>query len=181
VDYDDSSSEAINTDSIVYHSANTQALLEYSRLNEDLQDLILALSGLIIEPKNGNFIPDPFGKRLMNDQGVKAITLQLKPYFSRSATFGSLKTEFINKKIKTTLVNVKSQLLSSINQKRWELHSADVELVFEFITSYVAFNLNRSKEGRELSAITSSVQSREITNSNSSSGSGRSIFGLKFK
>lgn len=180
MDYEDYSVPTdVQSESVRYEQPNTQALLEYSRLNEDLDELSLTLSGKTRNIDTGKVMPDPYGKQLLNSLGVKAIVLQLKPYFSRSATFNDIKPEFINKKLKTTLDNIKRQLLSAINMQRWDLHQSDIEVVWETITSYTAFNLSRSKMGGERNAITSSVQSKEITSQNAGNKKGKSLFGIK--
>lgn len=179
MDYDYPSVNDVSSESIRYETPNTQALLEYSRLDENLQELYLTLSGKLINPETGKLMNNPFGNRLLNDRGVNAILLQLRGYFSRSATFNELSPETIQKKLKVTATNIKNQLLSSINMERWELHQSDIEAIWEAVTTYIAINLYRSNKGGERNAITSSVQSKEVTNQNMNKGRNKSLFGLK--
>ena len=177
MDYEDVND--ISSESVRYEQPNTQALLEYSRLDNDLQDIFLTLSGKMFDPNTNKLVRNKYIQPLLNEEGVSAILMQLRPYFSRSSTFGSLKSDFINKKIKTTLKNIQRQLLSAVNQRRWNLDLADIEAVNECITTYVALNINRSKDGIELKALTTSIQSKEVTNQNS--GKQKKAFGLNFR
>ncbi len=133
----------------------------------------------MFDPNTNKLVRNKYIKPLLNEEGVSAILMQLRPYFSRSSTFGSLKSDFINKKIKTTLKNIQRQLLSSVNQRRWKLDLADIEAVNECITTYVALNINRSKDGIELKALTTSIQSKEVTNQNANKP--KKAFGLNFR
>lgn len=178
MDYDYPEVNDVSSESIRYETPNTQALLEYSRLDENLQDVYLTLSGKTINTETGKIMDNPYGKRLLNDMGVNAILLQLRGYFSRSATFNELSSETIQKKLKVTATNIKNQLLSNINMQRWELHQSDIEAIWECITTYIAINLYRSNRGGERNAITSSVQSKEVSTSNARPKN-RSLFGLK--
>jgi len=178
VDYEDTND--ISSESVRYEQPNTQALLEYSRLDNDLQDIYLTLSGKTFDAETTKLVRSRYLKPLMNEVGVSAILMQLRPYFSRSSTFGSLKSDFINKKIKTTLKNIQRQLLSAVNQRRWELDTADIEAVHECITTYVAININRSKDGTELKALTTSIQSKEVMNQNSKNNN-KKLFGMNFR
>ena len=167
----------ISTEATRYESPNTQALLEYSRLDADLQEIYLILSGQVYDEANAKIVKSKYSRALLNSDGVLAIMMQLRPYFSRSATFNDIKPEYILKMLKTTMNNVKSQLLSSINQERWELHQSDIEAVWEMFRTYVVMNLLRSNKGGERTAITTSVQSKEVTNQQSPKQKKR-IFGI---
>lgn len=168
----------ISTDSVRYEQPSTHALLEYSQLGNDLQEVYLILSGQIYDPENEKIIKDKHAVPLLNHQGVSALVLQLKPYFSRSATFGAMKAEGIMTMLRVTTKNIKNQLFSTVNQKRWNLHSSDIETIMNTIMSYITFNLNRSKDGSELQAITSSIQSREITSQSSNNPKPKKILGM---
>ena len=172
----------ISTEALRYEQPSTHALLEYSQLGADLQEVYLILSGQIYDAENEKIIKDKHAVPLLNQRGVSAVILQLKPYFSRSATFGAMKPEGIMKMLSVTTKNIKNQLFSSVNQKRWELHSSDIETIMNTVMSYITFNLNRSKDGSELQAITSSIQSREITSSSSNQPRPKKILGMfKYK
>lgn len=168
----------ISTENLRYEQPSTHALLEYSQLGNDLQEVYLILSGQIYDPENEKIIKDVHAVPLLNHQGVSALVLQLKPYFSRSATFGAMKADGILTMLRVTTQNIKNQLFSSVNQKRWDLHSSDIETIMNTIMSYITFNLNRSKDGSELKAITSSIQSREVTSSTSNQPRSKKIFGM---
>lgn len=167
----------ISTEATRYESPNTQALLEYSRLDADLQEIYLILSGQVYDEANAKIVKSKYSRALLNSDGVLAIMMQLRPYFSRSATFNDIKPEYIMKMLKTTMKNVQRQLLSSINQKRWELHQSDIEAIWETLRTYTTINLNRSNKGGERTAITTSVQSKEITNQQAPKQK-RRIFGI---
>jgi len=167
----------ISTEATRYESPNTQALLEYSRLDGDLQEIYLILSGQVYDEANAKVVKSKHCRALLNSDGVLAIMMQLRPYFSRSATFNDIKPEYIMKKLRETMKNLQRQLLSAINQERWELHQSDIEAIWEMLISYTTFNLNRSNKGGERTAITTSVQSREITNQQSPKQK-RKIFGI---
>jgi len=168
----------ISTEATRYESPNTQALLEYSRLDTDLQEVFLTLSGRVYDRDNDKIIKSRYGRPLLNDDGVSALMMILRPYFSRSATFNDMKPEFILTKLKLTMKNIKRLLLSSINQERWDLHQSDIEAVWETIFTYTTLNLTRSNKGGERTAITTSVQSKEVTNQNTPKQS-KGIFGIK--
>ena len=168
----------ISTDSVRFEQPSTHALLEYSQLNADLQEVYLILSGQVYDSENEKIIKNKFTRPLLNEQGVNAIIIQLKPYFSRSATFGKMGKEGIQLMLKATLKNIKAQLFSRINQERWDLHSSDWETIMNAIMPYITFNLNRSKEGNELDKITSSIQSREVTSQTANNPKPKKILGM---
>ena len=83
MDYDDVND--ISSESVRYEQPNTQALLEYSRLDNDLQDIFLTLSGKMFDPNTNKLVRNKYIKPLLNEEGVSAILMQLRPYFSRSS------------------------------------------------------------------------------------------------
>ena len=83
----------ISTEATRYTQPHTHALLDFSRLDGDLQEIYLTLSGLSHDSENDTLHQS--NKPMLNQEGVQALMLAIRAYFSRSATFGKMKADGI--------------------------------------------------------------------------------------
>ncbi len=159
--FDKKAKQKSESSSTQYQAHSTSELLNYLDIEPEFRLLMADLAGMRWEENSRSFIHDPSKPKLMNNLGVSNVARSLRAYFSKSAVINHFNDNEVSKIMLDWAEFVKKMILFDSMRKDYGIQVRDRWLIRQMLLTAPYININRSRDGNELIAITQMVKSKE--------------------
>lgn len=146
---------------VQFENQTTSELLNYLDVEPEFRQVIADLSGQIWNPEKERFVNNPHSRPLMNANGIQAVVLSSRSYFSKSAIINDFDEKMIYKLMWSYAQFVKKMITYKEMRNHYGINPVDRWLIVEILLKSAFLNLNRSLHRHELDALTKFIKSAE--------------------